>query len=223
MGDVIGQILPLAIGVALSPMPIIAVILMLATPKGKTNGLAFSLGWLSGSTIAAAVVLLSSTGAEEAGGDPSLISGAIKLVLGIVLLLVAVKQWRSRPAPDEEVEMPRWMQGLDSFTAPKAFGLAALLSGVNPKNLALTAAAASTIAVSGLAMTDQWIAVAAFVIIAALGVLLPVGVYFLGGEKASEVLDGWKMFMSNNNTAIMAVLFLIFGFKLLGDGIEILF
>ncbi len=33
MGSDIGQILPLAVGVALSPFPIIAVILMLFTPR----------------------------------------------------------------------------------------------------------------------------------------------------------------------------------------------
>ena len=34
MGQAIGDVLPLAIGVAISPVPIIAIILMLGTPLG---------------------------------------------------------------------------------------------------------------------------------------------------------------------------------------------
>jgi hypothetical protein len=41
MGEAIGQSLPLAIGVALSPVPIIAIVLMLTTPRARANGPAF--------------------------------------------------------------------------------------------------------------------------------------------------------------------------------------
>jgi len=40
MGQAIGDILPLAIGVALSPVPIIAIVLMLGTPRARANGTA---------------------------------------------------------------------------------------------------------------------------------------------------------------------------------------
>ena len=52
----IGEILPLAIGIAISPLPIIAVILMLTTPKARTNGPAFLAGWLLGLVVVAGVV-----------------------------------------------------------------------------------------------------------------------------------------------------------------------
>ena len=42
--------------------------------------------------------------------------------------------------------MPKWMQAVDTFSAGKALGLGAILSGLNPKNLALTVAAATAIA-----------------------------------------------------------------------------
>jgi hypothetical protein len=57
MGEAIGQSLPLAVGVALSPVPIIAVVLMLTTPRARTNGPAFVLGWLLGLGVVGAVVL----------------------------------------------------------------------------------------------------------------------------------------------------------------------
>jgi len=48
MGEAIGQSLSLAVGVALSPVPIIAVILMLVTRRARTNGPLFVIGWLIG-------------------------------------------------------------------------------------------------------------------------------------------------------------------------------
>ncbi len=58
MGAAIGEMLPLAIGIAISPLPIIAVILILTTPKGRSNGLAFLGGWLLGLAAVGVIVLV---------------------------------------------------------------------------------------------------------------------------------------------------------------------
>jgi Sap, sulfolipid-1-addressing protein len=52
--EAIGQPLPFAVGVALSPAPIAAVILMLITPRARANGPAFILGWIVGIAVAGA-------------------------------------------------------------------------------------------------------------------------------------------------------------------------
>ncbi len=66
----IGDLLPSALGVALSPVPIIAVILMLGTPQARTNGPAFAVGWVGGLVIVSVVVLLVTGDASEAdSGD----------------------------------------------------------------------------------------------------------------------------------------------------------
>jgi hypothetical protein len=56
MGAAIGQALPLAVGVALSPVPIIAVVLMLMSQRARLNGTGFVLGWLAGLGVATPVV-----------------------------------------------------------------------------------------------------------------------------------------------------------------------
>ena len=48
MGQAIGDSITLAIGVAISPIPIIAIILMLLSKKAGANSLAFALGWVVG-------------------------------------------------------------------------------------------------------------------------------------------------------------------------------
>jgi threonine/homoserine/homoserine lactone efflux protein len=69
--------------------------------------------------------------------------GVLKLVLGLLLLLVAVRQWRGRPRGDERPATPKWMAALDTFTPVKAAGAGVLLSGLNPKNALLSIGAAA--------------------------------------------------------------------------------
>jgi threonine/homoserine/homoserine lactone efflux protein len=67
IGQAIGQALPFGVGVALSPVPIIAVVLMLSTPKGRVNGLAFLLGWVVGIAVLGTIVLLAREGRSPSG------------------------------------------------------------------------------------------------------------------------------------------------------------
>jgi len=114
------------------------------------------------------------------------------------------------------------MASVDSFGAPKAFGLAAALSGINPKNLALTVAAATTIATGDIATGEQIGALTVFIVLASLTVAAPVVTYLILGHRIDETLSSMKAWLVAHNDAVMAVLFLLFGAKLLGDGIGIL-
>jgi threonine/homoserine/homoserine lactone efflux protein len=220
MGQAIGDILPLAIGVAISPVPIIAVVLMLGTPRARSNGPAFAVGWVAGLTIVGTIVLLLASGnAAEATGEPATWASVLKLLFGVLFLLMAARIWRGRPKPGQEAQMPKWMQAIDTFTAGKSLGAGILLSAVNPKNLALTIAAATAIAQTGISGGEQAVALAVFVILGSLTILAPVAIYFLMGAKAKEILDGLKGFMAAHNAAIMTVLLLVLGAKLIGVAI----
>jgi hypothetical protein len=112
------RFLGLAAGVAVSPLPIVAMILLLATPRGRFNGIMFGAGWLAGLALLGALV---------------------------------------------------------------------------------------------------------FVLIGSVGVLAPLVLYLAVGERAAKTLDGWKTWATDHNAAVMAVLFGVFGVKLVGDGIAVLF
>ena len=221
MGQAVGDILPLAIGVAISPVPIIALILMLITPKARSNGIAFALGWMLGLCVVGfgGLALAASAGVSTSASASDGASVG-KLLFGILFLMLAVKQFRGRPKPGQDPVMPRWMATIDAFTPGKALVLAALLSGVNPKNLLLTLAAASTIAqVPGLTGAQEVTAMLVFIVLASLTVLTPVLVYLVMGARAATVLNGWKTWLQANNASIMSVLFLVFGAVLLGKGV----
>jgi hypothetical protein len=219
VGEAIGQILPLAVGVAISPVPIIAVVLMLLTPRARVTGPAFIVGWLVGLTIVGVVVLLVAPGAED-DGSTSTTTSTIKLVIGIALVLMAARRWRGRAHDDETPPTPRWMGAIDGFTAPKAAGAGVVLSAANPKNLLLAIAAATAIAQTSIPGEQQAVVYAIFAIIGTIGVAIPVVVYVALGDRAAAVLDGLRQWMARNNAVIMAVLLLVIGAKLIGDAIS---
>jgi hypothetical protein len=220
MGQAIGGILPLAIGVAISVLPIIAIILMLITPRARSNGLAFLAGWLLGLVIVGgAVLVIANAAGVSSSSGPSTAVYAIKLTLGVLFLLLTVKQWRSRPGPGEQAAPPKWMTALDTFGSGKSLGLGAALSGVNPKNLVLTIGAAASIAQTGLPGGQQVGVLAVFIVLASVTVAAPLVVYLAMGAKASGLLDGWRTWLAGNNAAIMMVLFVVFGALLVGQGI----
>ena len=87
MGDVIGEVLPLALGVAISPVPIMAAILMLLSPRAKGTGVGFLLGWVAGIVVAVtAFTLISSLLPDEDADASKPVQGTIKLALGVLLL-----------------------------------------------------------------------------------------------------------------------------------------
>ena len=220
MGEAIGGSLPLAFGVAISPVPIIAVVLMLTTRRGRVNGPVFVLGWLCGLAVVGAIVL-SVVGPSGAGssGSPATWVSWVKIALGVLLLLLAVRQFRGRPAGDETAAMPKWMAAIDTIKPPAAFGLAAVLAGVNPKNLLMAVGGAAAIAQTGISGAQQAVAYAIFALIGTLGVGVPVGIYFALGDRSASILRDLKDWMGRNNALIMAVLCLIIGVKLIGDAI----
>jgi threonine/homoserine/homoserine lactone efflux protein len=221
VGQAIGQVLAFGVGVALSPIPIIAVVLMLATPKGRVNGPAFLAGWVLGLAVVGTIVLLAASGAEASeNGGPAEGLSIVKLGLGVLLLVVAARQWRGRPQGDAAPELPKWMRTIDTFTPPRAGGIAFALSAVNPKNLLLTVGAGAAIAQTGAPTGDQAVALAVFVLLGTLGPGIPVGIYFLMRDRASAILESMRGWMARENATIMAVLCLIIGAKLIGDAIS---
>jgi threonine/homoserine/homoserine lactone efflux protein len=219
MGQAIGQVLGLAVGVAISPVPVIALILMLFSKRATSNSVAFLVGWIIGLTVVSIVVL--AIGVQDSGDDADT-GGWIKLVIGALFLTLAVKQWRGRPHEGDEPHMPAWMASIDEFSAVKAFGMGVLLSGVNPKNLGLTIAAAAVIGSSGLDAGQEAVVVAVYVFIASITLTVPVVGYLAAREKMTPVLESMKAWLLVNNATVMAVLFVVLGAKVLGDGISIL-
>jgi hypothetical protein len=221
MGQGISEVLPFAIGIAISPVPIIAVILMLFSARARTNGPAFLVGWVLGLAVVSGVVYVVADSANAAGDSTASDTVSwVKIGLGVLLLALARRNWAKRPKPGEAAPLPRWMDAVDRMNPGRAFGLAVLLSVVNPKNLALTIGAAVGLGQLGsLSTGDVVVALAVFVVLASVTIAGPVLYDLLGGDGARAKLDELKSWLTTHNAAVMAVLLLVFGVVLISKGL----
>jgi threonine/homoserine/homoserine lactone efflux protein len=220
VGKAISEVLTYGVGVAISVAPIIAVILMLFSQRARVNGPLFLLGWVI--ALAAVSIIAYEVADQNNAATNTTTSDTISwghIVLGVLLLLLAVRNWRKRPAPGVEPSMPKWMAGVDNVGPGKAFGLGLLLDGVNPKNLILTIAAATGLAQLDPSTSDAVVALIVFVVIGSLTIAGPVVYYLFGGEHAKAVLEELKEWLRIHNVAVMAVLFLVLGVDLIAKGI----
>jgi hypothetical protein len=219
--EAISGSLPMAVGIAFSPLPIASVIILLMTPQARINAPAFLLGWIAGIlTVGFLVFIL--PGIETAQGDPTPLSGLIRIILGIFLLALSWKQWQQRPKPNEPVKVPKLLARLDRIGTAHSLATGFLFTGVNPKNLVLTAAGAATIDSSMLAPQAQILALFFFTTIASLSVALPLAAYFLARQSVEDTFAGWKDWLIENNVTALIVLLLVFGTLLIGRGIKFL-
>jgi threonine/homoserine/homoserine lactone efflux protein len=220
MGKAIGEILPYAVAASITVSAIIGIILMLVTPKAKTNGPAFAVGYVLGFALVGTIVIALAGGKDYSSGSaPTQTVSIIKLLLGLLLLVAAVRQWRGRPRQGETPKMPKWMAAIDSFTAGKSFGLGVLLSAVNPKNLAMSLATGLAIAQAKIPTGQEAVVLIIYIVIGASTVLAPVAVYFAMGDRAAAILGGWRKWLEQNNAVVTAVVLLVIAAVLIGHGI----
>ena len=222
IGGALGDLLPLAIGIAISPIPIIACILLLFSGRARVNGPAFLVGWVVGITAVTviAVILSDTSGAtDEPASGPSL-ADLLFLFLGVGAIALGIRQWRIRPTDGAEATMPAWMAAIDDFTPVRALGFGLALSALNPKNLGLALAAGVVIDRAIVAGGNGAALELLFVVLASLSIAIPVLYVLVGGEGAKRTLQGWRAWLEQHNAAVMAVLFVLIGAKLVGEGLD---
>jgi hypothetical protein len=219
MGEVIGELLPLAFVMAISPVPIMSVILMLFSANAVRNSALFLVGWVVGTTAVISIAAAALGQADPSAGDgPATWVSLLKLALGLASIALAVKQWQGRPQPGEPAPVPSWMEAIDTITAGKALGIGLLLS-VNPKNLALGIAGGVSVAQGELTGGESAVCIAVFVVIASASVAGPVLANAVMGERVAPTLDRMKRWLDDNNATVMSVLMLVIGVVLLGNGL----
>ena len=212
----LSETLPFAIGVAASAVAVIALVLVLQGSRALPSGLSFTLGWVLGVGVVCAVGVAFGLAVSD---DPARWTQWLKTLLGALLLIAAVRKWRQRVPSGQEPTPPKWMSGLQDSAPGKAAVLGFLLGGINPKNLMLTLGAAATLGASGLSSSELWITGIAYVVVASVTVLVPMGIYVLMRSKADELLANLGEWMKSNSDAITIVVLVIFGVKLLLGGL----
>jgi len=223
MQDAVTQVLSYAFFVAISPIPLIAVVAMLAGPKGRGNGVAFLVGWFLGLLVTGvALVAIIGEPSDSTADSTSNPLGWVMLALGAVMVHLAIKQLRSRPREGEEPNLPGWLAKVDELNVVHAAGLAVALAVANPKNLILLAGAAAAAAGTGASTSAKLEAMLVFALVALIGPAIPVGARLFAGEHAEPMLARLRAWLTRNNALIVAIICLVIAAKLFADGISAL-
>lgn len=219
MIEVIGRILPLAVVVALSPPPIMATVAILLGARGAPRGLALLAGRLGGVLV---VVIVFTLFAEylTAWGLPPAVDALVRLGLGVALAVVGIRKLATRSAA--EPSTPGWMSSIGTMSGRRALGFGMLISVVNPKELAMGAAAGLVIGDAVDQPLPALSAVLVYAAIATLGVSLPLVAVVVAGEAAPPVLAQLQGWLERNSAATMGILLLVFGAILLGQALPAL-
>lgn len=215
MGTAFADALPLAVAIALSPFPVIPAILLLFTPRPRATGAAFVAGWAIG-IAAVTVVVVALTGVLEGREQPPAWAAPTRIVLGLALLVVGVRKWQQRR---EAKDAPAWMSALGEATPASALKLGLVLSAANPKIVLLAVAGGVGIGAAALPPARALVVVVLFTAVASVTVALPMLLHAILGDRALAPIGRARDWLEANNTAVMAVVAVVFGVVLLVRGL----
>ena len=213
--------LPMAIGLALSPGPVIATIVILMTPRAKVNSISLLLGWFLGIYIIGTLVLVL-PGMETNRGQPTTLAGIIRIILGILLLVLALRLWLKRPKSSDEISTPKFFSSIDKFGFGKSILTGLFFSIANVKCIALSAAGAARI---DNALSNDYeihMTLVTFALIGSITILIPIIIYFIAGNKVESTFQSWKEWLIKNNKVILMVILILISIILIKKGIEII-
>jgi Sap, sulfolipid-1-addressing protein len=213
----------MAIGIAVTPVAITAVLLLLTTPQARSNGPAFLAGWLIAlGVVGGAVLAIAGSSNASHAGAPARWVNWLKIILGLLLLLVAVYEVWRHPTADSVRRRPPWTEKLEAVKPSVAFGLGAALAGARPKNIVLIVAGATAIAQTGISVGGQSLAYIIFAAVATVGVATPIVIYFVKGDQAAVTLGRLEEWMKESSGPVISVLCLVIGVDLIGAGLSAL-
>ncbi|GAA0999907.1 GAP family protein [Subtercola frigoramans] len=219
MAGVIGHILPLALAVALSSIPIIAVILILLSPTPPAVGIAFMIGFTAGVFL---VVSVLSVGfrliPQPTASNPPFWQGLVEILAGIVLTVYASISWYRASKSDMDPSLPKWMSALNHLNLFSAVGVGFALA-FRPKNLLLSIAAGVEIGSAGLGVAESLIPLGIFTVVGVCTVAGPVVGYTLLGKKMEDTLNATREWVVRNNHSVTSVVLIMAGVVILGAGI----
>jgi threonine/homoserine/homoserine lactone efflux protein len=214
MSSSLAEAVPLALAIAASPLTIVPAILLLFTARPRATATAFLLGWLLGilaSTTAAALVAGWIDGWDTA---PRWVSW-LRVVAGILLIALGVRQWLGRRAPKPT---PAWMTAITEASPSSALRLALLLAVANPKVLLLSVAAGLGIGGAELSVPAAVGALVGFAVIASLSVAGPLLAFVVVGDRMLVPLGRARDWLLSHNAAVMAVVLVVIGLVVLVEG-----
>lgn len=217
MSDLVLELLPVAVAILLSPLPLVPVVLLLLTSRPLANGGSFLAGWAGGLLLLAAVSTAAASAVELWDEVPTWASWT-RLVLGVVLIGLGARTLLT--GGGTKAESPAWMAALGDYTPRRSATLGLLLAVANPKVLLLVLAGGVAIGAAELGPAGAALATLAFSAVAALAVALPVLARLMFGRRVERPLDAARRWLEAHNDAVVAVVLVALGVMLVLKGAQ---
>ena len=209
------DLLLIGLGITLVPFPLTGFVLVLGATKGTPKGLAFILGWLACLIVVIAAVLLATgNNPPKPQTVPSNAALAVKLAVGVVLILLAVREQRHRARPRKA---PTWMAEVDRLSLWAAAGLAAFL-----QPWTLVAAGAATVLEAKLTTPGSLVALIIFCLLATSSYLYLELYAVFRPARAGALLERLRTWLDTHQDQVIILTFLLLGFWLVGNSIYLL-
>lgn len=212
MFQAIPESLPIAFGIVLATLPLMAVPLTLVS-RGAIRVLGWFLaGYASGFVILAGAVILTADLFAFASGGVSRWMVWLRVLLGIILLGLAWSKWRGRPRQGEEPTPPGWVKVIDTLASPGAAGLGFALVVLNPKNAVLVASGGLAIAAATPTPVAQALALIVFTVVSGLGIAAPLLLWLMLGDRVRAPLNHIRGLLVRYDAQILTVVLAGLGF-----------
>jgi hypothetical protein len=152
----------IGLAVTLDPLPLTAFLVVLPSSRGVLKGAAFVFGWLVSLAIVVTITV-TATGNDppKPATVPSLAALAIKIVLGVVLVRIAIRHIRARSQPKPPKKPPKWQAHVDSMSPWFAMALAPTL-----QPWVLIGLGAATVVEAKLSSWESFLALALYCVLA---------------------------------------------------------
>lgn len=202
------QLIPLAVGMLISPLPIVAVVAILLAPRGRSSAPAFVSVFTLVSLAFVIVGAVSSAGASAASsGGSKIVVLVLTILLTVGFLVLAIASWLTRPKAGATPKTPGWLAAVDTITPARAAGLGLIMAITNTKNIPLALKGGSLIGAAHLNPVLVIILCIALALAGSLALIVPTALGALDSTAITSGLRRLKSEMIAHNAVIMTVLF----------------
>jgi len=213
-------LIPLILGSAIVPIQLIVTILLLRSSSGRITSVAFVAGMVSIRLLQGIVfglILSSDSTSPEADGATSPVTGALLLVVGVLMLVLAGRSLLNEPDPDSPP--PKWLAMTASIKPAKAYLLGAGLIGIGAKFWVFTLSAIGVIGDAGLSRASSIATFLLFVVLCSSAMMALIAVSVLAPSRSDALLTSASDWLGAHNRVIVIALGLVFGVWFVAKGL----
>jgi len=217
--DVLANVVPFSVAMALSPIPAVVVILLLSgRVRPMARAVTFVLGWLVVQACigVAALNFLGEDALEIGHSNPSTSASVVRLVLGLLLVVAAMLRVFRGSLMVENPEPPKLLNTVHSIGVARSFGLGFILEITNLKNLPIYLAAILAITRAGVGRVADAVMLTLVIAISMAPMLIPIGIHAARPAQSRSILDkGMYQLLRWNPLVIVAIMVIVGAYLIL--------